>query len=332
MNRINRNNYELHFIDYLEGKLPFDLADEFNLFLEENPDLKEELELMSDDESQLLVPGNVVFSDKKQLKKPESSSLDNTNVFEQQSISRMEGDLSTEEAALFDAYIERNTTKKSEYILFTKTRIGSNQEIYYPNRNELKRFILLPLNLTQFQWLSSAAAIAIIVVFSFSLWMNFNDLALDSRAKTSSASFFSGRTSQGDLPGSHDVQISSGEPLNEPDPMQMEIETPVSQLASFRQKRDEVVPVLLTTIPSQTFKTVVMKAESLKRSMLTEFRDEPVFASIEPATLNEALTVKEYATSLFKKQILNQDEKKIDPSGIRFDEIADAIIEVVGIN
>ena len=41
--KINRNNYEMYFIDYLDGVLSPDLVSELLLFLDENPDLKEEL-------------------------------------------------------------------------------------------------------------------------------------------------------------------------------------------------------------------------------------------------------------------------------------------------
>ena len=44
--KINRNNYEAFFIDYLEGNLDEKMVDDFIEFLQQNPDLKEELSVM----------------------------------------------------------------------------------------------------------------------------------------------------------------------------------------------------------------------------------------------------------------------------------------------
>lgn len=45
---ITRENYEAYFLDYLEGNLDQSLLSEFHRFLDENPDLQEELEMVSD--------------------------------------------------------------------------------------------------------------------------------------------------------------------------------------------------------------------------------------------------------------------------------------------
>ena len=42
--KITRENYEEHFLDYLEGNLDKQLLDEFKNFLVQNPDLRDELE------------------------------------------------------------------------------------------------------------------------------------------------------------------------------------------------------------------------------------------------------------------------------------------------
>jgi hypothetical protein len=43
--KITRDNYEEHFLDYLEGNLDENLVDDFIDFLRQNPDLKAELEM-----------------------------------------------------------------------------------------------------------------------------------------------------------------------------------------------------------------------------------------------------------------------------------------------
>ena len=46
--KITRDNYESFFIDYIEGNLPENMIDQFLDFLNQNPDLKEELHLFEE--------------------------------------------------------------------------------------------------------------------------------------------------------------------------------------------------------------------------------------------------------------------------------------------
>ena len=46
MSNINRNNYEAFLLDYVEQNLTAELVAELMLFLEQNPDLKAELEVL----------------------------------------------------------------------------------------------------------------------------------------------------------------------------------------------------------------------------------------------------------------------------------------------
>ena len=64
--KITRDNYESFFIDFIEGNLPENMIDQFLDFLNQNPDLKEELHLF---EEVNLPEELVVFQEKKQLHK-----------------------------------------------------------------------------------------------------------------------------------------------------------------------------------------------------------------------------------------------------------------------
>jgi len=65
--KINRENYEVYFLDYLEGKLPPDLVDELLIFMDKNPDLKDEFEGL--DTVALAPDEDIVFENKDSLKK-----------------------------------------------------------------------------------------------------------------------------------------------------------------------------------------------------------------------------------------------------------------------
>ena len=64
--KITRDNYELYFLDYIEGNLDDNLVDIFIEFLQENPDLKEELQLAG---SINIKPESIVFKGKENLYK-----------------------------------------------------------------------------------------------------------------------------------------------------------------------------------------------------------------------------------------------------------------------
>ena len=62
--KITRENYESFFIDYLDGFLDEKLIDDFIEFLQQNPDLKEELSLF---ENVSVDAENISFDKKDQL-------------------------------------------------------------------------------------------------------------------------------------------------------------------------------------------------------------------------------------------------------------------------
>ena len=101
MNQINRHNYEVFFIDYLEGKLPSSRADELIAFLRENPDLYDELQ--SWEEVRLCPDETIRMEPKDGLKK--HSILPDANHFDEICIASIEGDLTAQETQTFETYL-----------------------------------------------------------------------------------------------------------------------------------------------------------------------------------------------------------------------------------
>ncbi len=80
---ITRDNYEIYFLDYLEGGLSTTLREELQLFLEENPDLKAEFEAFD----VVKVPAeSVAYTGKTDLKKFTEEELDEPKVVADHSI------------------------------------------------------------------------------------------------------------------------------------------------------------------------------------------------------------------------------------------------------
>lgn len=131
--KINRDNYESFFLDYLEGKLKVSQIDEFLDFLEQNQDLKNELLQF---ESVYLPEEQIHFTDKGKLYK---SVSDQIVIHENKLIAYLEGDLEKDERIGFEAYLANHQELQKEYNLFAKTRLIPDTVIRIPDKHKLYR-------------------------------------------------------------------------------------------------------------------------------------------------------------------------------------------------
>src|SRR5665647_290913 len=129
--KITREDYEPFFLDYLEGNLKESQIDEFLDFLEQNPDLKEELHQF---ENVNLPKEQILFSEKKKLYK---SASDQNSMLENKLVAYLEDDLKKEERLAFEAFLASHPELQKEYNLFTKTRLVPETEIRFPNKQKL---------------------------------------------------------------------------------------------------------------------------------------------------------------------------------------------------
>ncbi|MDZ4824513.1 MAG: hypothetical protein SH856_13720 [Flavobacteriales bacterium] len=142
---ISRNNYEIFFIDYIEGNLHPDVVSELLLFLEVNPDLAAELEGI---ENATLSQIPEIFDLKDGLKKTEPElSRDEIDFLLAR---KLEGDLSESEIKLsekliadypFVATAEKAfalTRLKPESVIFTE-----KDQLYFPEHPDLNNIQML---------------------------------------------------------------------------------------------------------------------------------------------------------------------------------------------
>jgi hypothetical protein len=157
MMKIDRNNYEAYFIDYLDGILSLEEIDLMLDFLNENPDLKEELkglEHIKIGESNEDVPA---FN---QLKR---TDFDHPEIFEETCIRAIENELSRQELELFQLHLAQNPEHQKEYELFRSTISEPDALITFENKHQLKKKgkVYLP-----FFWYA-AAAVVMLGIFIF---------------------------------------------------------------------------------------------------------------------------------------------------------------------
>lgn len=184
---INRNNYEIFFLDYMDGNLDRAMVAELLIFVEENPDLKEEFE----DFELISVPveSSIIFEDKNSLKKNHVTGVDNINSTNYQNyfIASIENDLSAEELNQLKLFLKKNPSLTKEYKLFENTFLKPDKKIVFADKKSLKRFPFSILSKKAVYYSVSIAA-SILILFSI-LFIDFkNNITEDSKIPAKIAS------------------------------------------------------------------------------------------------------------------------------------------------
>lgn len=161
---INRKNYENIFLSYIEKRLqPGEVAD-LLIFLEQNPDLKAELEGI---ENVTLNPSDhVTFTSKNSLKKRDYTSTENINPwnYEEKMIALLEGDLSASGIRELKQFMRLNHPQSNLELNLFKQVVLIPDKIAYPDKNQLKKGdFILPFR-TRFMYASSVAALLALLI------------------------------------------------------------------------------------------------------------------------------------------------------------------------
>jgi hypothetical protein len=159
---INRNNYEIYFLDYLEGRLSAKECGQLKNFLSQNPDL--ELE-MNSFESISVLPQTVLYPGKDFLKKSlQDVSRINEENFDEFCIAKLEGDLETTAQEQFEIFLKSNPNKINEYKIYLKTLLEPDKSIIYTNKFGLKRKFISRKTKPVLFIFSAAASICFIIL------------------------------------------------------------------------------------------------------------------------------------------------------------------------
>lgn len=159
MTEINRHNYEEYFVDFLDGKLDSSERMLLMSFLDQNPDLKEELKSF---ENEMLVVDEIGFNEKNSLKKNIIVSDIKTSNFDELCIAKIEGDLNKRESLEFDKFIAANG-KQKDVELYELTKFTPDFSIKYENKDELKLKSPQIIRLNTTSILSIAASIVLLI-------------------------------------------------------------------------------------------------------------------------------------------------------------------------
>jgi hypothetical protein len=160
--KFTRENYEEYVLDWLEGKLSGPGRELFLKFLEENPDIYEEIEAAG---KVRLEPSDALFHDKNILKKNISLSKSGP-AFENLCVAFLEGDLEPAEKQKFESSLSENPDKLIEFELFRKSRLKPDSRIIFEPKSGLKRLSVYQKRVRIFSTAAAAAIAVMIIIFS----------------------------------------------------------------------------------------------------------------------------------------------------------------------
>ena len=159
MMKPDRSNYEIWFIEWLDGNLNPYQVEALKAFLTENPDLQEEFNELAQIS---LEPSDVIFTRKKDLFKPAGSYTE--SQFEKLCIASLENDLTPAQRVELKEIIGNDERKRELFELYQKLKIKPLPVIYNGKSTVKKITAGQKLIRWSFAGLSAAAAIALLLV------------------------------------------------------------------------------------------------------------------------------------------------------------------------
>ena len=160
---INKSNYEIYTIDYLDGKLSPSEVAEFMIFIADNPDIANEIELLRS-----VSPQNYdceISPDFSNLKKELHSTPVNKKNFEEYCIAFYEKDLSPKAEADLQEWIRKNPLERNTFELYEKVILTPDTSIKFRKKEVLRKQKTLRFPSKQVSRIASLAAAACLAFF-----------------------------------------------------------------------------------------------------------------------------------------------------------------------
>lgn len=134
---INRHNYEEFFILYLDNELSSEDRRQVELFVQQHPDLGEELQLL--EQTRLEMDPTIIFEAKENLMKPVGLGWINADNQEEWLVQYIDNELINEQKAAVEIYVANNPSVKAELELLQRTKLRPEASITFFNKELLYR-------------------------------------------------------------------------------------------------------------------------------------------------------------------------------------------------
>jgi len=132
--KIDRHNYEEHFLLYIDNELNVEQKKQVEAFVSANPDVEEEFIMLQ--QSRLVADDSIVFEGKESLMKEETAI--NMNNYEEWLVLYVDNELSREQKLIVEKFAEAHPHVKEELNIFRQTKLEP-QEIVFAAKASLYR-------------------------------------------------------------------------------------------------------------------------------------------------------------------------------------------------
>ncbi|HEB62545.1 MAG TPA: hypothetical protein ENI82_05270 [Bacteroidetes bacterium] len=317
---INRENYEIWFLDYFEGDLSEDDIRILYDFLDKNPELKEEF---NDFELLTLDAGKATFNKKDNLKQNLNiDTIADLDEFETLAVKDLEGEISKTEKAELNSILRFSEEKNKEFLAFNHTILKPEKDLIYKNKESLKRKpgLVIPMWL---KYAVSAAAILLIILFVKNINIE-NSNNPDNNIKLA-------ENNQNQLQESKTIAVKENTPLSQnikeniieqkyPQKEEKSENARVLTQKELKKEKNNIgsiasVPIKIS-LPDNTSTLKIRNIiPGLKPVELVERKQETILTSSENTSRIVALTPKEFIIKTVKKKLDIDDNNydKINP-------------------
>lgn len=134
---INRHNYEEFFILFIDNELDMEERRHVELFVQQNPDLKEELDLLI--QTKLIPEPHIVIEDKNELFRTTENTAITMFNYEEWLILYLDNELTASEKTAVESFITSHPGIKTEFEIFSRARLQPEEGIVFSDKDLLYR-------------------------------------------------------------------------------------------------------------------------------------------------------------------------------------------------
>lgn len=156
--KIDRHNYEEHFLLYMDNELSSDDRRMVEAFVQQHPDLKEELDILL--QYKLVPDTDIVFDSKQELMKVNGDTPVTFSNCEEWLVLYMDNELTAEQKNTVEQFLAVNPSVKEEFALLQRTKLQPEQ-IVFAHKQSLYKKEEKVRHLTA-RWWRAAAAVLIL--------------------------------------------------------------------------------------------------------------------------------------------------------------------------
>lgn len=158
--KIDRHNYEEHFILYMDNELTTGDRMLVEAFVQNHPDLKEELDLLL--QYKLVPDTDIVFTGKEELTKVNGETPLSLSNYEEWLTLYIDNELTAEQKKTIDQFVAVNPSAKEEFTLLQLTKLQP-EKIVFANKESLYKREEKVRSL-YFRWWRVAAAVLVLAI------------------------------------------------------------------------------------------------------------------------------------------------------------------------